>query len=111
MSFFTPAIWVRHTPTRKFSGPRRCLRRETIGAGSSFSSCAVRNVNLWKIRAPGCATSPYWTTSPEELAGDMLWAAHIHVITMSEGWQGIVVPSKLYGILQTGAPDLVHRTT
>jgi colanic acid biosynthesis glycosyl transferase WcaI len=43
---------------------------------------------------------------PEELASDMLWAAHIHVITMREGWQGVVVPSKLYGTLQTGAPTL-----
>jgi hypothetical protein len=43
---------------------------------------------------------------PEELASDMLWAARIHVITMREGWQGIVVPSKLYGTLKTGAPIL-----
>jgi glycosyltransferase involved in cell wall biosynthesis len=43
---------------------------------------------------------------PEELAADMLWAASIHVITMREGWQGVVVPSKLYGTLQTGAPTL-----
>jgi hypothetical protein len=25
---------------------------------------------------------------------------------MSQGWQGVVVPSKLYGVLSTGAPVL-----
>jgi hypothetical protein len=43
---------------------------------------------------------------PEDLTSDMLWAAHIHLVTMREGWQGIVVPSKLYGVVQTGAPTL-----
>ena len=43
---------------------------------------------------------------PEEMTSDMLWAAHIHLITMREGWEGIVVPSKLYGTVQTGAPTL-----
>ena len=42
---------------------------------------------------------------PGETA-DMLHAADIHLITMSEGWEGIVVPSKLYGVLKTPAPVL-----
>ena len=42
---------------------------------------------------------------PEETA-DMLHAADIHLITMAEGWEGIVVPSKLYGALKTPAPVL-----
>ncbi|TRZ49608.1 MAG: hypothetical protein D4S01_08235 [Dehalococcoidia bacterium] len=37
---------------------------------------------------------------------DMLHAADIHLITMSESWKGIVVPSKLYGVLKTSAPVL-----
>ena len=43
---------------------------------------------------------------PVDLTADLLWSADIHVITMREGWQGVVVPSKLYGVLQTDAPVL-----
>jgi hypothetical protein len=43
---------------------------------------------------------------PPELTADLLWAADVHAITMREGWQGIVVPSKLYAALQTEAPVL-----
>ncbi len=41
-----------------------------------------------------------------ELTADLLRAATVHVITMKPGWEGIVVPSKLYGILKTRAPVL-----
>jgi hypothetical protein len=30
----------------------------------------------------------------------------VHLITMSPGWEGIVVPSKLYGCIRTGRPVL-----
>src|SRR3989339_442185 len=41
-----------------------------------------------------------------ELTSALLYAATIHVITMQDGWEGVVVPSKLYGILYTRAPVL-----
>jgi glycosyltransferase involved in cell wall biosynthesis len=43
---------------------------------------------------------------PPELTADLLRAAAVHVITMKPGWEGIVVPSKLYGILKTTTPVL-----
>jgi len=43
---------------------------------------------------------------PVELTSDLLWAADVHLITMKAGAQGLVVPSKLYGVLQTDAPVL-----
>lgn len=43
---------------------------------------------------------------PEDWTADLLWGADVHLITMSPGWDGIVVPSKLYGALQTPAPVL-----
>lgn len=43
---------------------------------------------------------------PVELTADLLWSADIHVITMKQGWEGVVVPSKLYSVLQTQAPVL-----
>lgn len=36
----------------------------------------------------------------------LLSSARVHLITMSEGWDGIVVPSKLYGCVRTGRPVL-----
>ncbi len=43
--------------------------------------------------------------SPQETA-DLLWSADVHLITMAPGWEGVVVPSKLYGCLATRAPTL-----
>jgi colanic acid biosynthesis glycosyl transferase WcaI len=43
---------------------------------------------------------------PPELTADLLSAADVHLLTMSPGWEGIVVPSKLYGMLKTGRPIL-----
>jgi len=36
----------------------------------------------------------------------LLTSARVHLITMSPGWEGVVVPSKLYGCIQTGRPVL-----
>ncbi len=43
---------------------------------------------------------------PDEKTADLLQAADVHLITLENGWQGIVVPSKLYGVIKTGAPIL-----
>lgn len=43
---------------------------------------------------------------PEEWTADLLWSADVHLITMEEGWEGVVVPSKLYAAIKTGAPIL-----
>jgi colanic acid biosynthesis glycosyl transferase WcaI len=68
----------------------------------------VRGVNrkLLERKCTGLNNVAVLDYQPEDLTSDMLWAAHIHLVTMREGWQGIVVPSKLYGTLQTGAPTL-----
>jgi len=43
---------------------------------------------------------------PPERTADLLWSADVHCITMAAGWEGVVVPSKLYGVLRTTAPVL-----
>jgi hypothetical protein len=40
-----------------------------------------------------------------ETAG-LLWSATVHLVTMKPGWEGVIVPSKLYGALSTQAPVL-----
>ncbi len=42
----------------------------------------------------------------EEETPELLASARVHLITMSPGWEGIVVPSKLYGCIRTGRPVL-----
>jgi hypothetical protein len=41
-----------------------------------------------------------------DMTADLLNAATVHVVTMKRGWEGIIVPSKLYGIASTGIPTL-----
>lgn len=43
---------------------------------------------------------------PVEWTSDLLWSAHVHLITINDQSKGLVVPSKLYGVLQTDAPVL-----
>lgn len=43
---------------------------------------------------------------PAELTSDMLSSATVHIITMRKGWEGVVVPSKLYGVVATRRPVL-----
>jgi hypothetical protein len=43
---------------------------------------------------------------PEDQTADLLWSATVHLISMKPGWEGVVVPSKLYGVLQTDRPIL-----
>ena len=43
---------------------------------------------------------------PDDMTADLLWAATVHLISMKSGWEGVIVPSKLYGALQTAAPIL-----
>jgi hypothetical protein len=39
---------------------------------------------------------------PDEWLSDLLSCADVHLISMKPGWEGIIVPSKLFGILKVG---------
>ena len=69
---------------------------------------AVRGAEVGALRAESAGLSNVIMTDyqPPEMTPDMLRAADVHLVTMRDGWQGIVVPSKLYGILRTEAPVL-----
>ena len=56
-------------------------------------------------RRQGAAVEITGYASEEETPG-LLASARVHLITMSPGWEGIVVPSKLYGCIRTGRPVL-----
>ena len=40
---------------------------------------------------------------PEADTACLLWSASVHLVSMKPGWEGIIVPSKLYGIFKTEA--------
>lgn len=41
---------------------------------------------------------------PREQLGDLLSAADVHLASMRPGWEGVMVPSKIYGTLGAGRP-------
>ncbi|TVR80855.1 MAG: glycosyltransferase WbuB [Rhodospirillales bacterium] len=43
---------------------------------------------------------------PRDLLADSLGAADVHLVTLSEGVEGIMVPSKLFGIMAAGRPTI-----
>jgi glycosyltransferase involved in cell wall biosynthesis len=43
---------------------------------------------------------------PRERLAESLSAADLHLVTMQEAMEGLVVPSKLYGVLAAGRPAL-----
>lgn len=58
-----------------------------------------------KLKTAGAVVHVSGYANEEETPG-LLVSARVHLITMSPGWEGIVVPSKLYGCLRTGRPVL-----
>jgi hypothetical protein len=58
-----------------------------------------------ETKRPGATVEVTGYASEEETPG-LLASARVHLITMSPGWEGIVVPSKLYGCIRTGRPVL-----
>jgi colanic acid biosynthesis glycosyl transferase WcaI len=50
-----------------------------------------------------CTSAPY---QPRERLGELLTAADVHLASMLPGWEGVMVPSKLFGVLAAGRPVL-----
>jgi glycosyltransferase involved in cell wall biosynthesis len=58
-------------------------------------------------QASGCKAVRFLPFFPASKIPSVLAAADAHVITVKRGLEGVVVPSKLYGILAAGRPVLV----
>ena len=57
--------------------------------------------------ADGCKAIRFQPFRPPEQVPHVLAAGDIHLLTIRRGLEGVVVPSKLYGILAAGRPVLV----
>jgi len=66
--------------------------------GAKESALKREAASLSNVQVTGYASE---AETPELLA-----SARVHLITMSPGWEGVVVPSKLYGCVRTGRPVL-----
>lgn len=66
--------------------------------GSKKAALETAAVNL-----PAILITDY---QPVDWTSDLLWSAHVHLITINAASKGLVVPSKLYGVLQTDGPVL-----
>lgn len=71
---------------------------------SGVTSGSLKLTDL-KFKTAGAVVHVSGYVSEEETPR-LLASARVHLITMSPGWEGIVVPSKLYGCLRTGRPVL-----
>ena len=71
---------------------------------SGVNSGSLKLTDL-KLKTAGAVVHVSGYASEEETPG-LLASARVHLITMLPGWEGIVVPSKLYGCVRTGRPVL-----
>ncbi|MFM6129659.1 MAG: hypothetical protein ACKPBV_13135 [Sphaerospermopsis kisseleviana] len=78
--------------------------RDESGSGSGVNSGSLKLTDL-KLKTAGAVVHVSGYASEEETPR-LLASARVHLITMSPGWEGIVVPSKLYGCVRTGRPVL-----
>jgi len=67
--------------------------------GSGKALLEARSVPLPNVRIMGYL--------PESETALLLWSATVHLITMKPGWEGVIVPSKLYSSMQTASPVLL----
>ena len=68
------------------------------GAGMVRLEAAVRSQGLEAVRF-----LPY---QPEDALGDLLATADVHLVCLKPEMEGLVLPSKLYGILAAGRPAI-----
>jgi glycosyltransferase involved in cell wall biosynthesis len=87
-------------------GAARLLREDPHFAflitGSGAKAVALRDA----IRAEGIDSFFFQGYQPAELLSDSLAAADVHFVSLMPALEGLIVPSKAYGILAAGRPTL-----
>ena len=81
--------------------------RDLSGEGVAlvFVGDGVRRGHI-EAAAAGCANVRFLPFFPAGKIASVLAAADAHVITIKRGLEGVIVPSKMYGILAAGKPIL-----
>lgn len=68
-----------------------------IGGGAKYQDCYDTLINQWQLK--NCLFLPF---QPKKDLPNSLTACDLSLVTISEGMEGLVAPSKLYGILASG---------
>lgn len=58
------------------------------------------------IREKGLTNARYLDYQPREMLAESLSAADVHLISLRDGMEGLIVPSKLYGIMACARPSI-----
>jgi glycosyltransferase involved in cell wall biosynthesis len=75
------------------------------GIGLVFVGDGAQRVNI-EAGAAGCTNVRFWPFFPASKIASVLASADLHVVTIKRGLEGVIVPSKMYGILAAGKPIL-----
>ncbi|GAC1703101.1 MAG: glycosyltransferase family 4 protein [Candidatus Acidiferrum sp.] len=78
---------------------------ESAGVGLVFVGDGAERTRL-QTAAADCGNVRFLPFFPADKIPSVLGAPDIHVITVKRGLEGVVVPSKMYGILGAGKPIL-----
>ncbi len=76
---------------------------EGDGAGLVFVGDGAERERL-KAAASATTNVKFLSFFPSEKISSVLAAADVHIVTIKKGLEGVVVPSKIYGILAAGRP-------
>jgi colanic acid biosynthesis glycosyl transferase WcaI len=83
----------------------KLLEKSDLGLGLVFVGEGAERDRL-KALAASCKSVRFLSYFPASKIPSVLAAGDVHVITVKRGLEGVVVPSKLYGILAAGKPIL-----
>jgi glycosyltransferase involved in cell wall biosynthesis len=84
------------------------LRTRNENSGLVFIGDGANKARLESAAAGGGATNvKFLPFRPFEQVQHVMMAGDVHIVTIKRGLEGVVVPSKLYGILAAGRPVLV----
>jgi len=87
-------------------GAARLLRADARFAFLITGSGAKAEALQSAVRAAGLDNFFFQPYQPAELLSDSLAAADVHFVSLLPALEGLIVPSKLYGILAAGRPTL-----
>jgi colanic acid biosynthesis glycosyl transferase WcaI len=75
------------------------------GVGLVFVGDGAQRAQI-EAAAAGCKNVRFFPFFPASKIASVLAAADAHVVTIKRGLEGVIVPSKMYGILAAGKPIL-----
>lgn len=87
-------------------GAARLLRADSQFAFVITGGGAKAEALRAAVRAEGLENFVFQGYQPEELLSDSLAAADIHFVSLLPALEGLIVPSKIYGILAAGRPTV-----